>query len=360
MRTGLAASREGRSVFHSLVNERRVTQQEIARRARVHRTTVSLALADSPRIPADTKARIKQVAETLGYTPDPMLTALIAYRTRRRPVTFHGTMAWLGNTVYGYDWKLVPHHRDYFEGATVRARACGFQLEAFDLNTPDMNPERMVGILRARNVTGVLLAPQPLAPLRAAFDWRHFSAVTFGYTLADLGSHTITAAHYRAMRQIMLELRRRGYQRPGFSVAQSMVERTDYNLLAPYLLDDGLQRIPVVPPLFGPSRSADVVGEWLERHRPDVIVSGNHLVLDILRERKFRVPDDLGAVCPCLPSAGTDLAGIVEDSKRIGAIAVDQLVSMINRGERGLPEYPVRLHVEGVWHEGRSLRAAQG
>jgi DNA-binding LacI/PurR family transcriptional regulator len=339
------------------VNDRRVTQQEIARRARVHRTTVSLALADSPRIPAATKARIKQVAETLGYTPDPMLTALIAYRTRRRPVSFHGLLAWLGNTQHGYDWKLVPHHRDYFEGATVRARACGFQLEAFDLNTPDMTPERMVGILRARNIAGVLLAPQPLAPLQQAFDWRQFSAVTFGYTLGDLGSHTITAAHYRAMRHIMGELRRRGYRRPGFSVAQSMVERTDYNLFAAFLLNEGgVPGLPEVPPLFGPSRSAEVVGAWLDRHRPDVIVSGNHLVLDILRERKFRVPDEIGAVCPCLPGADTELAGVVEDSKRIGAIAVDQLVSMINRGERGLPEYPVRIHVEGVWHEGRSLR----
>src|SRR5438128_7703876 len=99
------------------MNERRVTQQEVARRARVHRTTVSLALSDSPRIPAKTKARIKRIAQELGYAPDPMLTALIAYRSQRRPAAFHGTLAWLANTQVGYDWKLVPHFRDYHEGA---------------------------------------------------------------------------------------------------------------------------------------------------------------------------------------------------------------------------------------------------
>jgi LacI family transcriptional regulator/LacI family repressor for deo operon, udp, cdd, tsx, nupC, and nupG len=339
------------------MSEVRVTQMEIARAARVHRTTVSLALADNPRIPAKTKARIKRIAEKLGYTPDPMLSALIAYRTKRRPVAFHGTLAWLANTEFGYDWKLVPHYRDYYEGAAARARACGFQLEAFDFNTPAMQPRRIAGILRARNITGVLLCPQPLEKLKDKFAWEEFSVVTFGYTLAELGVHTVTAAHYRAMRRIMSELHARGYRRIGFSFAQSLVERDDHNVLAGFLVAEGLlHRSPAVPPLFGPSRSAQVVGQWLERYRPDAIVSGNHLILDLLRELKIRVPHDLGAACPFLPSEDTELAGVVEDSKRIGAIAVDHVVSMINRGERGIPGHPLRIHVEGAWRPGKSLR----
>ncbi len=342
------------------MNETRVTQQEIARQARVHRTTVSLALSDSPRIPAKTKARVKRIAEKLGYAPDPMMSALIAYRSKKRPVAFHGTMAWLANTVVGYDWQLVPHFRDYFEGAAARARACGFHLEPFDLNTPNMNPARMAGILRARNISGLLLCPQPLAPLQGKFAWERFSVVTFGYTLAELGVHTVTAAHYRAMRRIMAELHERGYRRIGFSFAQSFVERNDYNVLAGYLIGEGrLRRPPVIPPLFGLSRSAEVVGPWLKRYRPDAIVSGNYQVLDLLRELRLEAPADLGAACPSLPGPDTPLAGVVEDSKRIGAIAIDQLVSMINRGERGIPEHPLRIHVEGAWVPGESLRPAK-
>lgn len=339
------------------MSESRVTQMEIARAARVHRTTVSLALSDNPRIPAKTKARIKRLAEKLGYTPDPMLSALIAYRTKKRPVAFHGTLAWLANTEVGYNWKLVPHFRDYYEGAADRARACGFQLEAFDFNLPGMQPSRMTGILRARNITGVLLCPQPLDKLRNKFAWEEFSVVTFGYTLADLGVHTVTAAHYRAMRRIMIELHQRGYRRVGFSFAQSLVERNDYNVLAGFLIGEGhLDRPPEIPPLFGASRLASVVGPWIERYRPDAIVSGNHLILDLLRELKIKVPQEIGAACPLLPNADTALAGIVEDSKRIGAIAVDQVISMINRGERGIPDHPLRVHVEGDWLPGKSLR----
>jgi LacI family transcriptional regulator/LacI family repressor for deo operon, udp, cdd, tsx, nupC, and nupG len=215
----------------------------------------------------------------------------------------------------------------------------------------------MAGILRARNITGVLLCPQPLAKVKDKFALADFSVVTFGYTLAELGLHTVTAAHYRAMRRIMAELHARGYRRIGFSFAQSFVERNDYNVLAGYLIGEGrLRRPPVVPPLFGLSRSVDVVGPWLKRYRPDAIVTGNHEVLDILKELKIDVPGDMGAACPSLPGPDLGLAGVVEDSKRIGAIAVDQLVSMINRGERGIPEHPLRIHVEGAWVPGHSLR----
>ena len=54
---------------------RRVTLSDIAKEAKVHVTTVSLALRDHPRIPAETKQRIKDLAKKMGYAPDPILSA---------------------------------------------------------------------------------------------------------------------------------------------------------------------------------------------------------------------------------------------------------------------------------------------
>ena len=62
----------------------RVTQQDVALRAGVHRTAVSLALKKHPSIPAETRERIEAVAAEMGYVPDPMLSALAAYRGSRR------------------------------------------------------------------------------------------------------------------------------------------------------------------------------------------------------------------------------------------------------------------------------------
>ena len=87
----------------------RATQRDIARKAGVGRTTVSLALKHHPKIPAGTRERILGIAAKLGYAPDPMLSALSAYRSSQREKVFQGTLAWLVNAVEGFDWKRGPY-----------------------------------------------------------------------------------------------------------------------------------------------------------------------------------------------------------------------------------------------------------
>src|SRR3954470_9489823 len=188
----------------------RTTQDDVARTAGVHRTTVSLALKDHPRIPVATRQRIRAIADRLGYAPDPMLSSLVAYRTQKRPVAFHGTLGWLVSSAEGFTWREVPHFRDAYEGALARARRCGFEFELFDLHGPGMTPHRLAGILRARNITGLLLCPQRIPHLTLEFPWDEFSAVTFGYGMAEPKLHTVSPAHYLAVRRIMAELPRLG------------------------------------------------------------------------------------------------------------------------------------------------------
>ena len=68
------------------------------------------------------------------------------------------------------------------------------------------------------------------------------------------------------------------------------------------------------------------------------------------------MPGDIGVACFALPSAEGFVSGISENSIRIGEIAVDTVVAMVNRGERGLPQVPYRILVEGQWFAGKSLR----
>src|SRR5687768_6094261 len=107
----------------------RPTQDDVARRAGVHRTTVSLALQGHPRIPAATRTHIRRIADEIGYVPDPMLSSLVAYRTQKRRAAFHGKLAWLVSSADGLNWRDVPHFCVSYEGALGRARRCGFEFE---------------------------------------------------------------------------------------------------------------------------------------------------------------------------------------------------------------------------------------
>lgn len=344
------------------MESRRVTQQDIARRAGVHRATVSMALKGYPNIPPKTREHILQIAAELGYAPDPMLSALAAYRHRQRPPTYHGVLAWLVNSAFGFDWRdrtLRPHFSDYFEGAAAQAKRYGFQLEVLDFNTVGMTPGRLASILRARGVKGVLLCPQPRPVTTLDFPWPEFSAVTFGYSLATPRLHTVGATQYRAMRLTLQELRRLGYQRIGVAIDGEHDQRTDHNYLAGYLVEEHLAQArgaTPVPPLTTPYPDHRAVERWLRAHRPEAVVAGNYHFHEVLRTLGRNVPEDIGVACPLLPFPETELAGVIENSIEIGAVAVDYLVGMIHRQERGIPVNPQRIHVEGRWSPGQTLR----
>lgn len=342
------------------MEQRRITQQDIARRAGVHRATVSMAFKAHPNIPEKTRARILKIAAELGYTPDPMLSALAAYRNRQRPASYHGTLAWLASSAHGFDWRdrtLRPHFSDYFEGAAAQAKQYGFQLEIFDFNPARLTPARLASILGARGVSGVLLCPQPRPETNLEFPWQNFSAVTFGYSLAMPQLHTVSATQYRAMRQTLHELRRLGYRRIGLALDADHDLRTDHNYLAGFLVEQhlALDHDPV-PMLTAPYTDHRSVTRWLDQYRPDAVVTGNYHFLDVLRSLGRRVPQDIGVACPLLPSPDTELAGVIENSPGIGSVAVDFLIGMIHRQERGIPANPQRIHVEGRWLPGKTLR----
>lgn len=321
-----------------------------------------MAFKGRPNIPEATRERILKIAAELGYAPDPMLSALAAYRNRQRPVTYHGTLAWLVNTAHGFDWRdrtLRPHFSDYFEGATAQAKRYGFQLEIFDFNAPQITPARLASILVARGVSGILLCPQPRPETNLEFPWHHFSVVTFGYSLATPQLHTVSATQYRAMRQTVHELRRLGYRRIGLALDGDHDLRTDHNYLAGYLVEEFLAASRTrVPMLTAPYTDQRAVAKWLRAHKPDAVVTGNYHFLDVLRSLGRRVPEDIGVACPLLPSADDGLAGVIENSLVIGNVAVDFLIGMIHRQERGIPGNPQRIHVEGRWLAGNTLRTA--
>lgn len=343
---------------------RRATQRDVALRAGVGRSTVSLALKGHPKISAETRDRIMSAAESLGYSPDPMLSALATYRNRIRESAFHGTLAWVVNAQSGYQWENGPYYISYFAGAATRAATHGYHLEKFVLNADGITGARLAAILRARNVAGLLLCPQPRAGMSMDFAWEDFAAVTFGYTLVSPLLNTVASAHFLNTRHVVRELAVRGYKKIGLVIDRTTDRRCGSNVYAGFLveqeLDDRLTRVPAFLDFepentrqkdYGPKLAA-----YVRKHRLDAIVTSDYHIMDVLTAQGIRSAGDIGVAGLSLPSPDTPLAGVVEDSTRIGTVAMDMLVGMVERGERGLPPSPVRVHVEGVWHEGTTLR----
>ena len=102
--------------------KRRVTLADVAKQAGVHTTTVSLALRNHPRLPEATRQRLRALAEKMGYTPDPAMQALVAYRKNIGHHSYGLRLAYLTNWSTQWGWKKALGHDQFYQGATARGR----------------------------------------------------------------------------------------------------------------------------------------------------------------------------------------------------------------------------------------------
>jgi LacI family transcriptional regulator len=339
---------------------RRVTLRDIARRAGCHFTTVSLALRGRPEIPTRTRDRILAVARELGYAPDPLLASLASYRHEGRGPHYRATLAWVTNFPTRRGWAEEEIYREYHFGAKERAQALGYDLQEFWLRDDAMTPARAAQILVARGINGLLLAPQPAPSAVLDLDWSRFSAVAIGYSIASPALHMVGPNQYRCVKLAMEKLLERAYRRIGLVMLRASDDRVDHNWLAGYLvMQQQLARRDRLPALLLPRWDEAAFAAWLNRHRPDAIISKCAEALPALRRLGYHPPRDLGAAFLTRVKPTREVSGVSESPLEVGAAAVDFLAGMIHRNDRGIPDRPRRLLIEGEWFDGRTVRAAR-
>jgi LacI family transcriptional regulator len=162
---------------------------------------------------------------------------------------------------------------------------------------------------------------------------------------------------YRTTGTLFAELEKRDYQRVGLVNLREHDKRVDNNWLAAYLVEQ--TRLPPeyrLPPLVLDQWNTKTFLSWVEQYRPDAIVTRLPEVLRSLRRAGYSVPDAVGVAFHTLDEKSRYLSGMRKNSFQLGVMAVDLLVDMLHRNERGIPVRPYLLMVEGSWVEGNTLR----
>ncbi|HEY4299503.1 MAG TPA: LacI family DNA-binding transcriptional regulator [Candidatus Didemnitutus sp.] len=359
------------------MSERRVTLADVARRARVHVTTVSLALRNHPRLPAETRRRIQALAETMGYRPDPLLRALVAYRSRvmdrQNPLTLAYVTNW--NTRWG--WKKVTAHPDFFAGAQAKAEQLGYKLEHFWMHEPGLTQGRLSRMLYARGVNGLIIASHGREMGDALqFDWEHFSAVKIDYFPHQPVLHNVTNNQCDIVRLAMQKVMAAGYRRIGFVMHRGWDHAVDHLWMAGFLCEQqhladsdrvnahifpephpierwfNENNAPVVPDL-------PAFAEWFRQNRPEVVISKASFVLPLLAEMGLQVPRDVAFVDVFLEDSAGQTAGVRQNHRTVGAAAVEILAGQLQHNVFGVPEIPTTTFVEGTWFDGASCPIAR-
>ncbi len=332
-----------------------ITLKHIGDSCAVSKATVSLALRDDPRIPEETRTRIKQAAAKLGYRMNPLVSAHSAYvRTARESKT---------TTVLGYltNWASSAQpasnlvNQRCLAGMHARAKELGYRVDHFQLLERGLTERRLSRILQARNIMGVVVADLAKAHSELDLDWQNVASVAIGYGLRSPLIHRVCHDQYGSMRLLLTELSALGYKRIGLAMEHRQDERTNNLILAAYLAHQHQQGSAPIAPLLPVEWNQATLVKWYRKQKPDIIVSVLDDVVTWLRDAGISVPDQVGFASVCVLKA--DGVGIYQHFEAIGEAAVNLLVSQLYTNQRGLPEHPQTNLILGSWRLGKSVRA---
>jgi DNA-binding LacI/PurR family transcriptional regulator len=347
------------------VNPKRVTVYDIAEKLGVSHATVSMALRNHPGISKKRREQVKKIAEEMGYTPDPHLAALAAYRRTNAPAEIRSAIAWINHWKQPERLRKLREFDLYWRGAAEAAKRFGYNLEEIRW-TPDYSAKRFEQILLARGIRGVLIPPHITMPDWGDFDWSKFSIIRFGMSVPAPDSHLVTADQLRAVLMAVKKMAEYGYQRIGFVVPADSDRKLGGGFVGGFSAAGRSFNLPVIPPLLieekayseRPEKSRQLLSQWLKKHKPDALLTTLPELPALLQQLGYRIPEDI-AVAGTAVDVPVD-AGIDQHSEAIGRIAVETLVSQINLNERGEPSDPYRVLVESRWRDGKSLPRRKG
>lgn len=332
-----------------------VIMKDVAVAAGVSLMTVSYALRHHSSIPESTRRRIFKIAEDLGYTKSPLVSALMAHLRSQREVKNTPLIAY----VCGYsDHRTMlanSFRRAYFEGAVARAESQGYRLELFFINDySSRGGRRLSEVMRYRNVQGVIMGISPLNTAPVQLEWSAFASCVMGYSKNYKDLHNIDANSAQMLSLTLQRLKEKGYRRIGSlcgAFEDRRVEGVIKAAMAGYNHNRRVsERVPfeILPPHRW---NAKYISHWTKQQALDSLIIQSHSPFHFLVGAGRKIPKEL-AVVTLERSTETILSGIDQRPRQVGAAAVDLIIYQLNQNLRGIPANRRTLLLDGAWIDG--------
>ena len=334
----------------------KVTMLDVAREVGVTAAAVSLALKNHPRISEARRKEIQAMADRMGYRPNAMATSLAHHRHESRSIPVAACFAWLNAWPEPENLRRLPQFDAYWKGASKAAEKFGFHLEEFVVNK-EMTLPRIQKILRARNISGILIPPHAGMDIPwTEFNWDQFSVVRFGLTARKLPAfHAVTADQSGNAYLAFTKMTEKGYKRIGFAGVSEKEWRGLAGFAHAQYKVPEKQRLPPLLHNFweGPG-NLEKASRWLKKYQPDAILIEHGQFWSQLKPLGFEAPRDFGLATTVIPDVPLD-SGIDQNPEEIGRVAVLLLLSQIRDNARGVPPISRLALIEGTWMDGKSL-----
>lgn len=318
--------------------------RDIASEAGVAASTVSKALRSDPSISPAQCRRIKEIAERLGYRPDPLVALLMSNLHHHRRRSDPHDIAWIDF----WDGKPRGHFaRDMsamLGGARARAAELGYGIKVYEAGREKISAQRITRILAAQNQWGLIVPPVPDSAMHLDWNLRGFAAVTIGTSLHEPVLHRVSTNHFQGVTLAFRQMRSLGFKRIGLALSQSMNQRVEERWLGGFVAASlQVPEADRVPPLVYAREEPQIVRTWIRETKPDAVLLAEDWPGEIIkRPLAWLVP---------IPGRLHE-PKIDYQPEHLGRVAVELVVAQIHRNERGSPNCPHTVLLDGVWNEG--------
>ena len=328
----------------------RITHKDIALRLGISQSTVSRALRSDPKISLARCKQVQQACADLGYQANAKLSELASARWHKARASVPPTIAYIN---HGRATEVAGPI--LLSALEKQGASLGYRVETFHRGEY-ANSAKLQRVLRNRGITDLILGPMFDETLKVELDWEKFICVQVLPALSPRPFHSVVRDNFNSVLLAWRKAVARGHRRIGITLVSHST---------PVPLHDDVQRssavhacqtvlfpelpaiIPFKPVLDWPT-ARRLFAEWVELHRPDVVIGFNDSV-QLLHDPRarhrpafFALHKDSPAGCP----------GILNDIPLCSAEAVNLLHFCRRTYQWGIPENRIDHVVEPTWCDG--------
>jgi LacI family transcriptional regulator len=331
----------------------------IAGRTGLSIATVSRALSGSTLVREKTRLEVRRIADEIGYSRPPLVGAIMSSLRRSSQHSYLGNLGFICITNPD-ETGWLPFHEQSIEGAQARASELGFNLSAFRHVPKDNRHAALNRVLKSRGITGLIFINRQAQGDFSNFDWSPFAAVQIDYPISTPVLHTLGIDHHRTIRMALIRLMDMGYRRIGFFIERYKDIRLAYKWSGAFAaFQRGAGSLKPIPELEQPAIDRASFLKWFRRHKPDVVVGHKTAAIRWLRDEGVRVPADVGFLNLNWNESDVPCAGLDLQAREQGEVAVESVVAQIHQFDKGVPDHPKTIYIEGRWVDGPTLTPAK-
>lgn len=333
---------------------RRVGMRAVAEAAGVCLMTVSLSLRDSPTISAQTRARVRAVAEKMGYRPDPEIARLMG-RLRPSRVARQSVVIAMLDLQSDQVEEDHPYIAKLRRGIEKQVDHLGYGSTLLRLRDYGGSAAKLMRVIRNRGIVGCILLPsnEPVR-LDGRIKWDGIAVVAATSSVLAPRFHGVAPNQIHNSMALVEDMYLRGYKRIGLILTESLEMRTAHHYSLSLTWHGHRNRILILPDNASPEEDEQRIARWLDEHEVDVIFAQNAQIVS----RAIRYTSQGEGGVGLISLSTINQPGIAYQDERpeyIGESAVSLLAGMMHNNENGIPIYPRVTTVDGIFREDTSV-----